>query len=198
MKNRNRIIATILSLIMIVSTVPIIAFAAKVPTLTVDSVEAEPGDTVKVNVKISGNTGIAGALIGVAYDSRLALVSAENGEAFQSLTFTKPGKLGNPAKFLWDSESKISKQDGTVLILTFKVSENAEKGSKLNVNIICQYGDIYDYNMKTIEVKSVNGGVNIAKEANDNLPAFSRVIASIKNVFASIINFLKNFLGGRH
>ncbi len=198
MKNRNRIIATILSLIMIVSTVPIIAIAAKAPMLTVDSVEAEPGDTVKVNVSISGNTGIAGALIGISYDSRLALVSAENGNAFQNLTFTKPGKLGNPAKFLWDSESGMSKKDGTILILTFKVADNAEKGTSLNVTINCKSGDFYDADLNTVEVHSVNGGVNIVKEANDNLPAFKSVIASIKNVFASIINFFKNILGGRY
>ena len=52
--------------------------------------------------------------------------------------------------------------------------------------------------MNTVEVHSVNGGVNIVKEANDNLPAFKRVIASIKSVFASIINFFKNILGGKH
>ena len=196
MKNRNRIIATILSLIMIVSTVPIIAIAAKAPTLTVDSVEAEPGDTIKVNVSISGNTGIAGALIGISYDSRLNLISAENGNAFQNLTFTKPGKLGNPAKFLWDSENGMSKKDGTVLILTFKVADDAKKGTSLNVKINCKSGDFYDADMNTVEVYSVNGGVNIAKEANDNLSVFEIVKASIRKMIAIIIKIFN--LGGKH
>ena len=196
MKRGFKIISVILTMLLLLSTVSIIAFAVKKPTITVDAVEANPGDTVTINVSISGNTGIAGALIGVSYDSKLTLVSAENGDAFGSLSFTKPGKLGNPAKFLWDSESGASKKDGTVLKLTFKVADNAEKGTVLKVNASCKSGDFYDSDMDTVEVNSVNGGVNIAKEAEPEASAFDTIIASIKNVIAIIIQFFKNIFRG--
>lgn len=196
MKRGFRIISVILILLLLLSTVPMTAFAAKKPTITVDTIEANPGDTVTINISISGNTGIAGALIGISYDSKLTLVSAENGDAFGGLSFTKSGKLENPAKFLWDSESGASKKDGTVLKLTFKVADNAEKGTVLKVNANCKFGDFYDSDMDTVEVNSVNGGVNIAKEAEPEASAFDTIIASIKNVIAIIIQFFKNIFRG--
>lgn len=195
MKRGFRIISVVLILLLLLSTVPVTAFAAKKPTITVDTVEAKTGETVTINVSISGNTGIAGALIGISYDSKLTLVSAENGDAFGNLSFTKPGKLGNPAKFLWDSESGASKKNGTVLKLTFKVADNAEKGIVLKVNASCKSGDFYDSDMDTVEVNSVNGGVNIAKEAENEASVFDTVIASIKNVIAIIIQFFRIIFG---
>lgn len=192
MKKICKIISVILVLVTTLSVFSVIANASRKPTITVDTVSANPGDTVKVEVKISGNTGIAGALLKISYDSKLTLTGAENGDAFSKLTFTKPGKLSNPAKFLWDSESGTTKKDGTILILTFKVAENAEKGTNLNISASCKFGDFYDVNMDTVEVSIVNGGVNIANEANNNLSVFDTIIASIKNVIAIIIKFFEN------
>lgn len=195
MKKGFKFISVILAILLMLSTVSIMAFAVKRPTLTVDTVEANPGDTVTINIRISGNTGIAGALIGLSYDSKLTLVNAENGGAFNSLSFTKPGKLGNPANFLWDSESGESKKDGTVLKLTFEVADNAVKGSVLNININCKSGDFYDSDMDTVEVNSVNGGVSIAKEAVHDVSVFETIIASIKKVISVIIQFFRNIFG---
>lgn len=198
MKKRNRIISIILSLLLIASMSQTMAFAAKKPKLIVDTIEANPGDTVAINVRISENTGIAGALIGISYDSKLSLISAENGDAFSSLSFTKPGKIGNPANFLWDSESGTSKKDGIILKLTFKVADSVEKGTFLKINVSCKSGDFYDSNMETVEVDSVSGGINVAKEAENEVSVLDTIVASIKSIIAIIIQFFKNIGGGKH
>ena len=69
MKKAYKIISVILVFILTLSTVSITSKAIKRPTLTVDVVEANPGDEVEVKVKIFGNYGIAGALIKISYDT---------------------------------------------------------------------------------------------------------------------------------
>ena len=197
MKKAFKIISVFLVLILTLSTVPITAKATKRPTLTVDVVEANPGDEVEVKVRISGNYGIAGALIKISYDSKLTLIGAENGDAFGDLSYTKPGELGNPAKFLWDAENEVSKKDGTILKLIFKVSKSVDEGSKLCVNVVCESGDAYDVNMDTIEVDSVNGGVVIIKEKNDS-STLNSIISSIKNLIFVVIKFIKYIFGGKY
>ena len=197
MKKAYKIISVILVFILTLSTVSITSKAIKSQTLTVDVVEANPGDEVEVKVKISGNYGIAGALIKISYDTKLTLIGAENGDAFGDLSYTKPGELGNPAKFLWDSENEVSKKDGTILKLIFKVSKSVDEGSKLCINVICESGDAYDINMDTIEVDSVNGGVVIIKEKNDSSTSNS-IIASIKKMILIVIKFIKYIFGGKY
>lgn len=94
MKKIYKAISVMLVLVTTLSVFSVIATASRKPTITVDTVSANPGDTIKVEVKISGNTGVAGALLKISYDSKLTLTGAENGDAFGRLTFTKPGKYG--------------------------------------------------------------------------------------------------------
>jgi len=196
MKSKCKLISIALVILLMLTNISTIAFAAKNPTVTIDTVEASSGDTIDVAVTISGNTGIAGAIVKISYDSELTLVDVKNGEAFSGLSFTKPGKFNDPVSFLWDSESEVSKKNGEILILSFKVSDNAEAGDFLNIKASCASGDFYDSNMETVDVSIVNGGVNICKEGNET-SFFSNVFAYFKNVISVIIKFMKNILGGK-
>ena len=131
------------------------------PTIIVDSVNANAGDTVTVNVKIKNNPGIAGAILTIAYDSNLSLMSATSGETFSSLQFTGPGKYSNPCNFTWDSESGMVTEDGIILTLQFGVSDAANAGDKLNINCSYRNGDIYDESLNDITLNIVNGQISI-------------------------------------
>lgn len=169
MKKKNKLVSLLLALIMVLTAIPmngIVSFAVSAsdftePTIYVDSKYSAANSTVSVDIAIANNPGIAGATLTVAYDQLLKLTAAANGEAFSSLTFTKPGSFSNPSKFLWDSESGETQKDGTILTLTFEVSEAAQADENLNIEISSNLGDFYDEDMETVNLQLVNGNITI-------------------------------------
>lgn len=131
------------------------------PTIYVESKTFAPGEQVKVNVNVSNNPGIAGAILKISYDSKLTLIGAENGEKFAKLSFTKPGNFGNPSTFLWDSESGQVSDDGTILTLTFNVSDDAKPNENLKIGVSCSQGDIYNENLDDVDFKMIEGFVSL-------------------------------------
>lgn len=131
------------------------------PTIIVDNAAASAGDTVAVTVRIENNPGIAGAVLRLSYDSNLTLTGAASGEAFSYLQYTRPGQYSNPCNFCWDSESGMATDDGTILTLTFRVSDSVSSGDKLNVNISYTHGDIYDENLDDVDLDIINGQITI-------------------------------------
>lgn len=61
-----------------------------------------PGDHIDVDISVANNPGILGMTLMLQYDSKLTLVSAKSGEAFDMLAMTKPGVLESGCKFVWD------------------------------------------------------------------------------------------------
>lgn len=131
------------------------------PTIIVDNATASAGDTVTVTVRIVNNPGVAGAVLRLSYDSNLTLTGAASGEAFSYLQYTRPGQYSNPCNFSWDSESGMATDDGTILTLTFRVSDSVSSGDKLNVNISYTHGDIYDENLDDVDLDIINGHITI-------------------------------------
>lgn len=169
MKKTNRFAALLLTLVMILTVIPMNAISSMAvsasdftePTFFVDSKYSAANSTVSVDLIIANNPGIAGATLTISFDQYLTLVSAENGEAFSKLLLTKPGSFSNPSTFLWDSESGEATDDGTILTLTFAVSSFAQADTNLNIYISCNSGDIYDENMETVNMQVVSGNVTV-------------------------------------
>lgn len=128
---------------------------------TVDNATASAGDTVTVTVRIVNNPGVAGAVLRLSYDSNLTLTGAASGEAFSYLQYTRPGQYSNPCNFSWDSESGMATDDGTILTLTFRVSDSVSSGDKLNVNVSYTHGDIYDENLDDVDLDIINSHITI-------------------------------------
>ncbi len=131
--------------------------------IVADSVTAQPGSTVEVNVRIANNTGILGAQLAVTYPSELVLMNAKAGEAFSPLTMTKPGKYQSPCSFVWDGQ-ELSEEDvknGVILTLTFAVSESAAEGAVLPIDIAEMQNSIVDGNLNHVAVTTIDGAVTI-------------------------------------
>ncbi len=132
--------------------------------LTVSKETASAGDEVKVTVSIKDNPGILGMTLSVNYvTGAMTLINAESGDAVnQALTFTKPGKYLNNCRFLWDGMELSNDQikDGDVLILTFKISDDAGPGE---YPILLSYGqdDIVDRNLTFVDLDFVDGSVTV-------------------------------------
>lgn len=133
-------------------------------TLTVSNEKASAGDEVQVKVSVKDNPGILGMTLNVNYYTNiLTLIDAKSGDAVKDvLTFTKPGKYQNNCSFLWDGMELSNDQikDGDVLILTFKVSDDAEPG---DYPILLSYEKdaIVDNNLNIVELEIIDGGVTI-------------------------------------
>lgn len=133
-------------------------------TLVVSTETASPGDEVEVAVSVKNNPGILGMTLSVNYvTGALTLTDAKSGDAIkEALTFTKPGTFQNNCKFLWDgmelSDDMI--KDGDVLILTFKVNDNAEPG---NYPILLSYEQdgIVDRGLSTIDLDIIDGSLTV-------------------------------------
>lgn len=167
MKTTSRIISALLTLVMLLSIVSagIVSTGAALPSaaLTVENVSAVPGSTVEVDVEIKNNPGIIGASLELSYGEGLTLTDAAAGDAWDSLSMTKPGKLQSPCTFTWDALEISPDQikDGVILKLTFKVDENATSETKLPVCIAYEYGDVADNDMNFVSLDITNGQVTV-------------------------------------
>ena len=68
MKNFKRIIALLLSLILLL-LLNLTAFAEGTPQITLSDVSGNPGDSVTVDIKIDNNPGIMTMAFSIKYDS---------------------------------------------------------------------------------------------------------------------------------
>lgn len=160
---KKRLIAALLTLVLLFSGIPVPAFAAEdaTTTLTVDGAYAMPGSTVTVNVDIAGNPGILGATLTASWDDGLTLVDSTNGVAFSELTFQAPSRYTSGCNFVWYGSTISEAIDGTVLTLTFEVSETAEDAEVYAVEITYDSRDILDENYNEVELSVINGSVQI-------------------------------------
>lgn len=127
--------------------------------LYIGNITATEGETVEVPVILSGNTGICGANIRIAYDSNLQLVGITNGSALSTLTMTKPGDMtSNPFTLVWDGMEEDC-SDGTIAVLTFKVPSNV---GKYNVSLSYDEGDIVNNTLTPVSVGLKNGSITVS------------------------------------
>ena len=129
------------------------------PQIVVNSVKTTAGSTVEVKIELQNNPGILGAVLGIAYDEGLELVSAEKGVALASLDFTKPGSFESPCNFTWDALEGQDTTDGVVLVLTFRVLENAMDGDKYNIYVTWVSG--VDEDLNPVDMATMNGEISI-------------------------------------
>lgn len=138
--------------------------AKKQVTLSVQSQTAKPGATVDVTVDVKDNPGILGAAVSLKYDEGLTLTDATAGDAFSSLVLTKPGKIQSPCKFVWDGQEITADdiKDGTILKLSFKVSDTAKSGESYKISVSCDAGDMVDADLNAVDVKTEDGEIGIS------------------------------------
>ena len=168
MKIAKKIIVSVLAAAMIVTSCPShyvkADTAKKQVTLSVQSQTAKPGATVDVTVDVKDNPGILGATVSLKYDEGLTLTDATAGDAFSSLVLTKPGKIQSPCKFVWDGQEITADdiKDGTILKLSFKVSDTAKSGESYKISVSCDAGDMVDADLNAVDVKTEDGEIGIS------------------------------------
>lgn len=162
---KRRFFSLFLAMTMLFSSIlAIVAGAAETSqsgvVISVEDVMTVAGSTVEVDISIEGNPGILGATLSVAWEDGLTLLGDENGSAFADLSYQSPSRYNNTGtNFVWYGSEFNQVSDGTVLTLTFKVSETVNELDALSVAVTA--GGIYDENYNEVSVIVVNGIVKI-------------------------------------
>lgn len=133
------------------------------PTVSISEAKYYVGEeSITLNVVISDNPGLVGLSVCVQFDdSVLTLTHVENGYVLGDLSFTQPGELVSGSNFLWDGmESSVENaKNGSILTLTFTVSQNANLG--LYPITLTVRG--YDNDLQPIEFNAVNGSITVKR-----------------------------------
>lgn len=177
----KRIITTISFLMILIfqtNLVTVYAEENKSAEIEVSSKNVEVGSSVEVEVSIKNNPGVLGGSFELTYDSGLILKSANAGDAFETLTLTKPGDFESGCKFLWDATSinDSDVKDGIILKLIFDVIDDAKEGDQYNVGFRCL--DAINNNLSSLTIADGNGKISIVK-ADEN-KVLNNIIA-VKN-----------------
>ena len=161
---QNKLISMVMTLVLVATMfLPVSGFAAGQTTIVVPAVSDTAGATVELPVRIENNPGIIGATLTVGYDEGLTLVGADNGEAFGALVMTKPGAFKSPCNFVWDAIELAEEdiKDGVILTLKFTIPEDALQGTKYNVVVTYESGDIIDNYLNPVGVSVTNGSIEV-------------------------------------
>lgn len=160
---KRRIIAFTLMLALVLSCMPVMAFAqtGSSAILTVDDVYATPGSTVTVDIKVANNPGILGATLSVSWGDGLTLTGHSSGEAFSELRYQGPSRLISGCNFIWYGDSVRNIVDGTILTLTFDVTEAAADADIFDIKVTYDSVDVLDQSYNPVELTVHNGSVRI-------------------------------------
>ena len=163
-------IAIVLVISLLLPQAFMMASAAKTPSIIVSTVEAKPGDTVNVKIDMANNPGFISALLTVSYDSSaLTLTKVTDGDilgdAYHSDNYKSPYTL------CWANDTATSniKKNGTIVTLTFKVSNSAKTGNYLiSVSYDNENYDIIDKDLNPVSFTVTNGDVKVNGGSNND------------------------------
>ena len=169
---KKRIVSLVLVAAMMfsmISAMGIPAFAASTEpaaestaVLAVEGTWGNPGETVDVNLVLTENPGILGATFTVSWGDGLTLEADASGEAFAELTYQRPSRyVAAGTNFVWYGNEVGEVADGTILTLTFRVSETVENNDILPIRVTYTYGDIIDGNDNDVAVDITDGYVRV-------------------------------------
>ena len=165
-KKRRISAAVLAACVLIACAMTVSGEPQSAPEISVGNVTASPGETVSVPISVSDSPGVCGATILVSYDSALTLKSVTKGDAWPSLTMTKPGKLSsNPVNIVWDgTDADLS--DGIIATLEFTAPENP---GTYEISVSYNDGDIVDGDLFPVEFALKDGSVKVGSSAVVNV-----------------------------
>lgn len=195
----KKLVLSILIAVMILVTLPVSVFAAT-PELTIDSASVNPGETFEIKIYLENNPGIVSANLKIEFDEGLTLVGATNGDVFSTLTYIPPKQLTSgkhitsSCHFAWMGFDIADKdiKNGTILTLSFKVTETATAGNTYNISVYNKKGNVIDRDLNEISL-SAQGTIEIVTE-NDNqyTSPIQLIIQKIMSFFRTIIEKIRS------
>lgn len=166
-------------------------YLEQITGVKVGSVSGCVGKTVKVNISLQNNVGILAAALSVHYDdTALTLVSAEAGEALSTLSYTAPGMFASPSTFAWDGVAEADATNGTLLTLTFEISEEATVGKTYEISVSYENGNIFGEDFENVELAVMDGGITVRDYTPGDLSGDGNVN------MADVVSLRRHIVGG--
>ena len=160
-----RIITVFITVVFATCNVLMVSGATNKPSLEGEVVSAQPNDTVNVKIFLSNNPGIVSATINVTFDTSVLSLTKVTDGGFLGVQSHKP-EYTSPYTLAWvnDTATKNFTSNGAIAILSFKVSNSASYGKTYPIRISYDYEnyDIYDKDLNTIRLQTINGAVKIS------------------------------------
>ena len=158
---KTRIMAIALVCIMLLSIMPLSAFASDALTIAVENKTCAPGEEVSVKINLSSKPGIASLKLKVAYDSTvLTLNSVEYNTEMGGQT-VRPQKLSSPVTLTWVSAFAEFSSDCVFATLNFTVAEAVEPNTVADITISYNPDDIYNMNEDNVDCNIETGSVTV-------------------------------------
>ncbi len=164
MRLTKRILAMIMSILMIVTSANIVVLAADEPTITVSSTTGKNGDTVDVTVSMSGNPGVVSVTLDLEYDSSaLTLTGVTDTGLIPGQMHTT--KYTSPYRLTWanDTAPENFTVNGQLATLHFQVNEGAAAGD-YPIEVTIPKDGIYNYDVDNIDFALVDGKITVTAE----------------------------------
>ncbi len=161
---RKKIFALILSIAVLITSLPFYATAvfASSPTIGISSAEAQPGDSVDLTVSITGNPGITSIDFSVQYDAKqFELTAKKNGKLLGGTMNSQTlDKVPYYCGWINSLQKENCKDDGVLITLTFKVKDGAVNG-KQEISFTQSSVTGYDADIKAVSFTPENGYIEV-------------------------------------
>ncbi|MDR0913972.1 MAG: dockerin type I domain-containing protein [Oscillospiraceae bacterium] len=141
-------------------------FAVEDPTVTVGSVSAKQGETVDVDVIISGNPGVYSFVVSLSYDeTRLKLTGVKNGSVLEGPQHNINNLAQNPYKLTFCNPlaAEDNTANGTIVTLSFEVLSDAAEGTA-EISATMDEENTFNSNFEPCEFRVENGAVTVMHE----------------------------------
>ena len=130
-------------------------------TIVVDSKEVMPGETIKVNINLADNPGLASLVLKVSYDkSLLTLTNVEYNTSMGGQT-VPPASLTSPITLYWVNGFANYDGNGVFATLTFVVSDAAKEGDSTNINVTYNADDVFNINDENVNLNITAGKITV-------------------------------------
>lgn len=147
--------------------------AENAPVIVVDTVTANPGETVEVNISLQNNPGIVSMTLRASYDSTvLTLTNVEDGGILGTQSH-KP-QYSSPYTLAWVNDTATTNftANGVIATLEFAVNESAIVGENYPITISydAENYDIYNKDVECVDFAIANGSVTVSTVVAEPTP----------------------------
>ena len=154
----------LLTVLLLLSSIPICASATDAATVSITSVSGNPGETVTVDVTLQNNPGMIALRLYVLYDNTaLRLLDVEDKGLFGAKNaFLGKDKSANPYTVYWaDSLATTNHTDNGILCtFTFMILDTAAIGNS-GIAVSADTGSSLNVDLESVSVHTENGFVDI-------------------------------------
>ena len=129
--------------------------------ILVQSVQANPGESVAMTISLKNNPGITSLKLNVAFDEILTLTNVEFNSDIGGQSMP-PVSMDSPVMLNWFHGLEDVAGDFTFVTLTFQVAEDAQPGAEAAVSVTYNPSDLFNLEEQNVRFEVVNGKITVS------------------------------------